>query len=91
MCSRCCTHLIRLLLSGITVLREGFVPVEVSEHRARLLAIRDGESPWEEVDAWRLGLHKEFDAAYEKTELPEHPDYESANAFLVKARESAVK
>ncbi len=83
-------HLIRLLLSGITVLREGFVPVAVSEHRERLLEIRDGKTPWDHVDAWRLSLHEEFDAAYEKTELPQHPDYEKANALLVKARRSMV-
>src|SRR5215204_7053428 len=29
-------HLVRLLLSGVTVLREGFVPVRVDEHRERL-------------------------------------------------------
>ena len=33
-------HLIRLLLSGISIMREGFVPVRVDEHRERLLAIR---------------------------------------------------
>ena len=32
-------HLIRLLLSGIVVLRQGFVPLRVDEHRDRLLAI----------------------------------------------------
>ena len=47
-------HLIRLLLSGIGVLREGFVPVRVDDHRDRLMAIRRGEMPWEEVEDWRL-------------------------------------
>jgi len=79
-------HLVRLLLSGITVLREGFVPVRVDEHRDRLLAVRDGATPWEDVDAWRLALHKEFDAAFAGTTLPEQPDYERVNAFLVAAR-----
>ncbi len=79
-------HLIRLLLSGITVLKEGFVPVRVEEYRDRLLAIRKGNAPWDEVNRWRLDLHKEFDAAYEQTGLPERPDYEQANAFLLKAR-----
>jgi predicted nucleotidyltransferase len=36
-------HLIRLLLSGIHVLREGVVRVDVGEHRDRLLAIKRGE------------------------------------------------
>jgi hypothetical protein len=81
-------HLVRLLLSRIAALREGTVPVRVAEHRERLLAIRRGEVPWPEVDAWRLALHKEFDAALASTRLPERPDYERANAFLVKARRS---
>ena len=83
-------HLIRLLLSGVTVLREGFVPLQVGPHRERLLAIRRGEVPWEEVNAWRLSLHGAFDAALAATRLPERPDYERANAFLIEARRSMV-
>jgi uncharacterized protein len=83
-------HLIRLLLSGIGVLREGFVPVKVDAHRDRLLAIRRGEVPWEEVENWRLSLHQEFNAAFETTKLPERPDYERANAFLIIARRRAL-
>jgi hypothetical protein len=83
-------HLIRLLLSGIGVLRDGFVPVRVDEYRARLLAIRRGEVPWDEVENWRLALHREFNAAFETTKLPERPDYERANAFLVSARRRAL-
>ena len=84
-------HLIRLLLSGIGVLRDGFVPVRVEEHRDRLLAIRRGEMPWDAVDAWRLRLHGEFDAALAATRLPEHPDYRRADAFLRHARRSMVR
>jgi hypothetical protein len=83
-------HLIRLLLSGVTVLKQGYVPVRVEEHRERLLAIKRGDAAWEDVDAWRIVLHKEFDAAFEATRLPERPDYERANAFLLKARRSAL-
>ena len=79
-------HLVRLLLEGIGVLRSGFLPVRVDEHRERLLAIRRGEAPWEEVNAWRLSLHTDFDAAYASTRLPERPDYERVNAFLIHAR-----
>jgi hypothetical protein len=84
-------HLIRLLLSGVTVLQEGVVRVHVGEQRERLLAIRRGELPWEEVNAWRMLLHREFAAAYATTRLPERPDYEWANAFLIKARRSMVE
>ena len=83
-------HLIRLLLSGIHVLREGFVPVDVGEHREQLLAIASGEMPWDDIEAWRLRLHQKFDRALEETNLPERPDYERANEFLVNARRLAL-
>ncbi len=84
-------HLIRLLLSGINVLTEEVVTVAVGEHRDRLLAIKSGETKWDEVEAWRLGLHKRFNAAFEQTSLPERPDYGRANHFLVKARRLALE
>jgi hypothetical protein len=83
-------HLIRLLLSGITVLREGLVPVRVDLHRDRLLAIRDGAVSWEDVDAWRLALHAEFENAFAATSLPDWPDYARVNDFLIDARRSRV-
>jgi predicted nucleotidyltransferase len=83
-------HLIRLLLAGVTALREGIIPVRVEEHRERLLAIKRGDVPWEEVNAWRLELHRQFDAAFATTRLPERPDYARVNAFLLRARRSMV-
>ena len=83
-------HLIRLLLSGIRTMLEGSVPVRVDEHREKLLAIRRGEMAWEEVEDWRQRLHHDFIAASEGTTLPERPDYEKANAFLIEARRSAL-
>jgi len=83
-------HLLRLLLSGIMVLREGYVPVRVDRHREQLLSIKRGEILWNEVEQWRLSLHREFDAALEQTKLPDRPDYERANAFLIKARHTAL-
>lgn len=81
-------HLIRLLLAGIATLREGVVPVRVGEHRDRLLAIRHEQVPWDEINAWRLDLHREFDEAFARTKLPDRPDYAAVNAFLVRARRS---
>jgi len=83
-------HLIRLLLAGIKALREGIVPVEVREHREQLLAVKRGELPWQELEAWRLSLHGEFDRAFESTALPERPNYQWANDFLIRARRSAL-
>ena len=84
-------HLIRLLISGVTVLKEGYVPVRVDEHREALLLIRDGSMPWAEVNKWRLSLHEEFERAYKNTAVAERPDYEAVNAFLVEARGAMVR
>jgi predicted nucleotidyltransferase len=83
-------HLIRLLLSGISILEDGIVPVKVEKHQAALLAIRQGEMSWDEINTWRLSLHQDLDTALEKTMLPERPNYEQANAFLIKARRSQL-
>jgi uncharacterized protein len=83
-------HLVRLLICGIRTLKEEEVPVDVGEHRDQLLGIRRGETPWAEVNAWRKSLHQDFEEAYQQTKLPERPDYEKANAFLIKARRSMV-
>jgi predicted nucleotidyltransferase len=84
-------HLTRLLLSGIALLRDGTVIVRVEEHRDRLLAVREGRVPWNEIDTWRLELHRDLDDAYAATRLPERPDYDAANRFLLKARRSATQ
>jgi predicted nucleotidyltransferase len=83
-------HLIRLLISGITVLEEGYVPVRVEEHRERLLSIKRGDIAFEEIEQWRIDLHRRFDAAFASTRLPERPDYQWANTFLVRARRSCL-
>jgi hypothetical protein len=83
-------HLVRLLLSGIALLRDGIVVVRVEAERERLLAIRNGEVGWAEVDAWRRALHRDLDDAYASTRLPDRPDYRAANRFLLEARRSAV-
>lgn len=82
-------HLIRLLLSGVGILQTGVVPVEVHEHRERLMSIRQAQMSWDEINEWRLVLHREFDAAFESTTLPERPDYQWANEFLIRARREA--
>lgn len=84
-------HLIRLLLSGIIALREGTLPVQMTEHREQLLAIKHGELPWPEVNAWRLDLHQQFDAAYAATALPERPDSAAADEVLICARRLMVE
>lgn len=37
-----------------------------------------------------MKLHRELDQALETTALPNHPNYDRANAFLLRARQFAV-
>jgi hypothetical protein len=48
--------------------------VRVEADRGRLLAVKRGELSWDEVEAWRLELHRDFDRALVATTLPERPD-----------------
>ena len=53
-------------------------------------AVKRGEVPFEEIEQWRLALHAEFDRAAAESKLPDRPDYERVNAFLLKARRSMI-
>lgn len=79
-------HLLRLLITGAATLRETRVPVKVESHRERLLTVKRGEMLWEEANAWRKELHRDFEHALTETKLPERPDYEAANKYLIRAR-----
>ncbi|MEV5502031.1 nucleotidyltransferase domain-containing protein [Nonomuraea fuscirosea] len=77
-------HMVRLLLSGLHLVRHGEPLVRVEAHRERLLAIRNGRVPWPEVDAWRAALAAELAAT--PSVLPERPDRERVEEFLVGVR-----
>ncbi|SDI39017.1 nucleotidyltransferase domain-containing protein [Nonomuraea jiangxiensis] len=85
-------HMIRLLLSGLHLARHGEPLIQVGPHRDRLMAIRRGEVPWAEVDAWRAGLTAELTAmmtatmAGAPTVLPTRPDRDRVEDFLAGVR-----
>jgi predicted nucleotidyltransferase len=79
-------HLIRLLHSGTHALTEGEIRVDVAEHRDELLAIRRGEVPFDRVGARAQELERVFQEAFANTTLPEKPDTERVNRFLIAAR-----
>ncbi len=83
-------HLLRLLITGAATLREHRVPVRVESLRDELLAVKHGERTWDQVNTWRLQLHCDFEQALAETTLPERPDYEAANIFLIEARRSLL-
>ncbi|VTU01187.1 Nucleotidyltransferase OS=Oscillatoria nigro-viridis PCC 7112 GN=Osc7112_4161 PE=4 SV=1: Nuc-transf [Gemmataceae bacterium] len=84
-------HLIRLLHSGIHAMAGGEVRVDVQEHRDELLAIRHGKVSFEEVSKRALDLDRQFQEAFTRTALPEKPDTERANRFLIAARRRAAR
>lgn len=49
-------HMIRLLHAGTHVLRTGDILVDATPLRDRLLAVRQGEVPWERIAAWAADL-----------------------------------
>jgi hypothetical protein len=83
-------HLIRLLLSARTLLTEGKLVVDVGDDRARLLAVKAGALPWDEVERWRLGLHEDLDRALQKTTLPATPDVAKVDAWLTSVRRRSI-
>ncbi len=55
-------------------------------YRADALAVKRGEMAWDDVNQWRMQLHRDFELALSESPLPERPDYELVNRFLIKAR-----
>ena len=80
-------HLIRLLHSGIGALRTGEIMIDVSQHRDQLLTIKSGALKFEEVRKLALELDKQFQTAFENTQLPDQPDFETVNNILIEARQ----
>lgn len=79
-------HLIRLLLSGLHLVRHGEPLIDVGEHRDRLLALRRGELSWQDVERWRDRLHADLDDHPDA--LPEHPDRAAVDDFLYSVRKA---
>ncbi len=66
-------HLIRLLISGITVLKEGLVPTYVDQYRDQLLAIRRGEVSWEDITDGGLGFIKNLTPLIQRHDYRTNP------------------
>ena len=80
-------HMIRLLIAGAHVLRTGEVLVDVSPLRDRLLAVKRGDLPWEQVTAWADDLLADLAEAERSTALPAAPDRDAVDRLLHAVRE----
>ncbi|MFI5729143.1 DNA polymerase beta superfamily protein [Kribbella sp. NPDC051587] len=83
-------HLIRLLLSARSLLLEARLVVDVGPYRERLLQVKRGELPWDEVEKWRLSLHAELDDALGRTVLPATPDVARVDDWLRSVRRRSI-
>ncbi|MFI6832064.1 DNA polymerase beta superfamily protein [Kribbella sp. NPDC050241] len=83
-------HLIRLLLAARTLLLEARLVVDVGPDRDRLLAVKQGQLSWDEVERWRLALHEELDTALQRTVLPATPDVARVDAWLRSVRKRSL-
>lgn len=77
-------HMVRLLLSGLHLMRYGEPLVDMGPYREQLLAIKRGEVPWAEVDGWRAALSAELAAT--PSVLPAEPDRARVEEFLIGVR-----
>lgn len=83
-------HLLRLLESGLHLVRRGEPRLEVGGLRDRLLAVRRGEVGWDEIDAWRASLGAAMDEALARSPLPPEPDRSAVEELLVSVRRRSV-
>lgn len=76
-------NLLRLIVLAEGWLRTGAPAFEASgAFRDRLLSIKRGEVPLDEVLAEAESMSTILEAARDASPLPEHPDFEAANALL---------
>ena len=79
-------HLIRLLHAGIATLESQELLVDVGVHRDELVRIKHGHVPFVEVYQRALELDCRFQVAFAHTALPERPDVDTVDQFLIWAR-----
>jgi predicted nucleotidyltransferase len=80
-------HLIRLLRMGLEVMSGQGVIVKRPD-REELLAIRNGEIPFEELVKMAEDYEQRIEALYETSPLPKAPDVEKINQLLIETYES---
>ncbi|MEV5827755.1 nucleotidyltransferase domain-containing protein [Spirillospora sp. NPDC052242] len=84
-------HMLRLLHSGLHLVRTGAPLVDVGDLRDRFLAVKRGELPWDEIDAWRADLASHMATALDASPLPDLPDRDRVEDLLVSVRRRSLE
>jgi predicted nucleotidyltransferase len=79
-------HVLRLAVQGRELLLEGALTLPIREPaRGEIRAVREGQVPFDEVVARIEEAERALVAAHEATALPDEPDVERVDAWLVSA------
>ncbi|KIE27002.1 nucleotidyltransferase [Streptomyces sp. MUSC 125] len=84
-------HVLRLLVSARDLLRTGELRIDVGDRRERLLAVKRGEVPWAEAEAWMVRLAAGAEQALRSTPLPPQPDHARVADFLFRVRQASAR
>lgn len=77
-------HIVRLAFQGIELLLTGRIPLPLPiEQRDLVLAVRTGQFKFEEVLGMIDALEKDLKVAAEKSQLPEEPDRDRVEVWMV--------
>jgi hypothetical protein len=82
-------HVLRLGYQGIEFLESGHLSLPLREdERIRVLDVRNGRVSFEDVLLEADELQRRLESLLEQSPLPEHPDHDAVNAFLIDAYRS---
>lgn len=76
-------HLIRLYYTGIDILRYGEINTFREKEHDLLMSIRNGEVSFDEVFSHQEKMEVEMRKAYDESKLPDAPDMERINEFVI--------
>src|SRR5882757_4516088 len=79
-------HVLRLLTLCERLLRTGELVLEVGDHRDQLLAVKEGDVPWPDVERWVEDLRDRTARAVLRSPLPAVPDTATVEDWLVSVR-----
>ena len=84
------SHLIRLIVEGIELLKTGDLKFPLQDVKL-LKSIRNGECSMQNVLKMAERYEAEIEEWYEKTELPDRPNFDAVEKFVMKVHTSYLK
>lgn len=81
-------HLIRVMITGIRLLKNGYVDTNMHLWRSELMAIRNGNMSFEEVLEWYKQLETQFEFWKHRSTAPDEPNHKKANEILLEIRKN---